>query len=88
MVSLTANDQAFFNDKITLEQTQAGGDALNILVDSPGYAIRTTTRTNPSTNTQLTIIPSATDGEINSMVKLGDALYIHQPDRLQLEVCL
>ena len=71
---LTANDQAFFNDKITLEQTQAGGDALNILVDSPGYAIRTTTRTNPSTNTQLTIIPSATDGEINSMVKLGDAL--------------
>jgi hypothetical protein len=71
---LTANDQAFFNDKITLEQTSAGGDALNILVDSPGYAIRTTTRTNPSTNTQLTIIPSATDGEINSMVKLGDAL--------------
>ena len=71
---LTANDQAFFNDKITLEQTEAGGDALNILVDSPGYAIRATTRTNPTTNTQLTIIPSATDGEINSMVKLGDAL--------------
>ena len=71
---LTANDQAFFNDKITLEQTSAGGDALNILVDSPGYAIRATTRTNPTTNTQLTIIPSATDGEINSMVKLGDAL--------------
>jgi hypothetical protein len=71
---LTANDQAFFNDKITLEQTGAGEDALNILVDSPGYAIRATTRTDPTTNTQITILPTATNGEVNSIVQLGDAL--------------
>lgn len=71
---LTANDQAFFNDKITLEQTSAGEDALNILVDYPGYAIRATTRTNPTTNTQLTILPTAVDNQINTIVQLGDAL--------------
>lgn len=70
----TANDQAFFNDTITLEQTATGEDALNILVDSPGYAIRATTRTDPTTNTQITILPTATSGEINSIVQLGDAL--------------
>jgi hypothetical protein len=71
---LTANDQAFFNDKITLEQTGAGEDALNILVDYPGYAIRATTRTNPSTNSQITIAPTSVDNQINSIVQLGDAL--------------
>jgi hypothetical protein len=70
----TANDQAFFNDTITLEQTDTGEDALNILVDSPGYAIRATTRTDPTTNTQITILPTATSGEVNSIVQLGDAL--------------
>jgi hypothetical protein len=70
----TANDQAFFNDTITLEQTDTGEDALNILVDSPGYAIRATTRTDPTTNTQITILPTATNGEINTIVQLGDAL--------------
>jgi len=70
----TANDQSFFNDKITLEQTDTGEDALNILVNSPGYAIRATTRTDPTTNTQITILPTATNGEINSIVQLGDAL--------------
>lgn len=71
---LTANDQAFFNDKITLEQTTPGEDALNIIVDYPGYAIRATTRTNPTTNTQLTIAPTAVDNQINTIVQLGDAL--------------
>jgi hypothetical protein len=71
---LTANDQAFFNDKITLEQTASGEDALNILVDSPGYAIRATTRTSPTTNSQITIAPTATDNQINTIVQLGDAL--------------
>jgi len=71
---LTANDQSFFNDKITLEQTSAGEDALNILVDYPGYAMRATTRTNPTTNTQLTILPTAVDNQINTIVQLGDAL--------------